>query len=137
MCQPRTSALFQRRKIFQFCFFTFRLLSSLDLLTAPELLALPAAGNEASLGPNLSGHWTSSWKWFVQRFCCFFYFLPQEDLKFLREQLIVEKPKTLKELVRFPRQSCDSSWVPLQRCQSRARGCSSPSRCCRDASLGQ
>lgn len=43
----------------------------------------------------------------------FFNFLPQEDLKFLLEQLIVEKPKTLKELVRFPRQSCGSSAVPL------------------------
>lgn len=134
MCQPRTSASFQRWKIFRFCFFTFCLLSSLDLLTAPDLLASPAAGNEASLGTGLSGHWTSSWKLFVRDF--FLYFLPQEDLKFLHEQPIAEKPKTLKELVPFP---SSAAWKAQQflcpRCQSRAWGSSSPTRCCRDAAL--
>lgn len=115
MRQRRTSASFQRRKLFCFCFFTFCLLARPELLVAPDCLISPAAGNEAALEPLLSGHWTSSWKQLVGYFLFlfFFFFSLQKDLKVLHEQFMVEKPKPLKEPARFPRQHCDHLAVPL------------------------
>lgn len=134
MRQLRTSASFQRRKLFCFCFFTFCLLARPELLVAPDCLISPAAGNEVALEPLLSGHWTSSWKQLVGDFLIFFL---QKGLKFLHEQFIVEKPKPLKEPARFPSSTATvTTWQFLcPRCQRCPRGCSAPTRCCRDARL--
>lgn len=104
-------------------------LSSHKLLRAPELLGSGAAGNEASSGLGFSRHRASSWKGFLQNL---FYFLPQEDLKFLSGQVPVEKPKTLEEFVRFPRKMLLDS-VPSSSSSCRTKYPRDPS----GAGLGQ